>query len=131
VKVKWRRWGVFNVIASGGFVIQLVAIAVLTRKLGWSPLAATALGVELAALHNFVGHTRWTWSDHPVTSLQAAATRYLRYQVAKTASMALNVALTAGLVALCHVPAELANVAAVLICSVPNYFLIERVVFRS
>jgi putative flippase GtrA len=121
---------VFNVIASGGFLIQLVAIAVLTRKFGWSPLAATAVGVELAALHNFIGHTRWTWSDYPVKSLRDAATRYLRYQVANIASMGLNVAITTALVALCHVPTEPANVVAVLVCSIPNYLLIERTVFR-
>jgi putative flippase GtrA len=128
VGLHFRRWGVFNVVASGGFVIQIAAIMLLTRRFGWSPMAATAAGVELAALHNFFGHSRWTWSDVPVRGSRALLFRYLKYQVAKTASLGLNVAVTLLLSRLGRIPVEIANVAAVLLCSVPNYFVIDRFV---
>jgi putative flippase GtrA len=129
VGTKIRRWGVFNAVASGGFIIQIAAITLLTRWWGWSPMAATALGVEMAALHNFFGHTRWTWSDVPAHGTRALFIRYLKYQLAKTASLGLNVAATLLLIRCAGLPVEMANVLAVLLCSVPNYFAIERLVF--
>jgi putative flippase GtrA len=43
VHFDFRRWGVFNLVGCAGFVVQLGAIALLTRGFGWSPVAATAL----------------------------------------------------------------------------------------
>jgi putative flippase GtrA len=129
VGTKFRRWGVFNAVASGGFVIQIAALTLLTRWWGWSPMAATALSVEMAALHNFFGHTRWTWSDVPAHGIRALSIRYLKYQLAKTASLGLNVAATVLLIRFAGLPVELANIVAVLLCSVPNYYAIERLVF--
>lgn len=78
-------------------MVQIGAIALLTRVFGWPPFAATALGLELAALQNFIGHSRWTWSDAPATDLRSWVKRYLRYQAAKTASLAANLLMTVGL----------------------------------
>ena len=50
----------FNAVGLGGFVVQIGAIALLTRHFGWPPFAATVVALELAALQNFVGHSRWT-----------------------------------------------------------------------
>jgi putative flippase GtrA len=126
VGLTFRRWGVFNLVASGGLLIQLGAIALLTRKFGWPPGAAAAVGVELAALHNFVGHCRWTWSDYPIRTARSCARRYLRYQFAKTASLGANVAITAMLVAVARLPVEAASVLAVAACALPNYLLIRK-----
>jgi putative flippase GtrA len=136
VRINFRRWGVFNVVGFGGFVIQIGAIAVLTRHLGWSAFAATVVALELAALQNFLGHSRWTWADRPLapstvegtTNLRGWLGRYGRYQVAKTASLAANLAVTTLLI---HtgLPAEIANTAAVLACAIPNYLVSERFVF--
>src|SRR5258706_9591378 len=98
----------------------MCAIALLTRTCGWTPVAATALGVELAAILNFFAHTAWTFRDHPVATARALGARFVRYQAANVASLMANVAITTALVAMCHVPTELASVAAVVICGVPN-----------
>ncbi len=37
--------------------------AALTLLLGPHYLVATALAVEMAVLHNFFWHRRWTWAD--------------------------------------------------------------------
>ena len=66
----FRRWGVFNLVGLGGFVVQIGAIALLTRGFGWSSFAATAVALELAALLNFVGHSRWTWGDRQSAALE-------------------------------------------------------------
>jgi putative flippase GtrA len=126
-----RRWGIFNLVGLGGFVIQLGAIAILTRAFGWSPAAATAVGVELAFLHNFIGHNRWTWSDRPATSGRTWVRRYVRYQLTKASSLAANVVVTAALTGATAIPVELANAVAVAVCALPNYVIASRFVFSG
>ena len=58
----------FNVVGAGGFVVQIGTIALLTRHFGWPAFVATAVALELAALQNFLAHSRWTWGDRPVPS---------------------------------------------------------------
>jgi len=144
VRINFRRWGVFNAVGLGGFVVQIGAIALLTRHFGWSAFAATAVALELAALQNFAGHSFWTWGDRPVpssvegpvpsavegpaTNLRGWLSRYGRYQAAKTASLAANLAITTLLIH-AGLPAEIANTAAVLACAIPNYVVSERFVF--
>ena len=53
----------FVAVASGGFLIRMTIVAILTRALHAAALPATAIGVELAVLHNFLWHERWTWGD--------------------------------------------------------------------
>ena len=88
----------FNLVGLGGFLLQIGAITVLTRAFGWSPVVATLVALELAALQNFIGHSRWTWGDAPVAGVRSWLTRYWRYQVAKTASLGANLAMTTGLI---------------------------------
>jgi putative flippase GtrA len=129
VAFNFRRWGVFNLVGMSGFALQLGTIALLTRGLGWSALAATAAGLEIAALNNFIGHNRITWNDNPPRTMREWFGRYLHFQVAKSASLAASLAITLTLTGLGGVPPELANTIAVLICAVPNYLLTERLVF--
>ena len=116
----------FNLVGSGGFMAQVGAIAVLTRMFGWSPLPATAVGLGLAAVLNFFGHTAWTFCDYPVSDPRALAGRYLRYQIATIVSLGANAAVTIALVSLGRLPVEVANIAAVMVCALPNYLLIEK-----
>ena len=126
----------FNAVGLGGFVVQISAIAVLTRHFGWPAFAATAVAIELAALQNFLAHSRWTWGDRPVASriegpaanLRGWLRRYWRYQVTKTVSLAANLGITALLIHTGLSP-EIANTAAVLACAIPNYLASEYLVF--
>jgi putative flippase GtrA len=129
VTVNVRRWGVFNLVGLGGFAVQIATIALLTRGVGWSSLAATAVGLELVAVQNFFGHSTWTWQERRVRSPRAWLARFWRYQLAKTASLIANLAITSVLVH-AGLPPEIANTAAVLICAVPNYLMSEHFVFQ-
>ncbi|HKY21402.1 MAG TPA: GtrA family protein [Vicinamibacterales bacterium] len=120
----------FNLVGLAGFLLQIGTIALLSRGLGWSSIVATAVGLELAALQNFIGHSRWTWGDAPPSGISGWLTRFGRYQAAKTASLVANLGITAALIYL-GFPAELANTAAVLICALPNYLISEHFVFHS
>jgi putative flippase GtrA len=120
---------VFNVVGLGGFVVQLGAIALLTRYFGWPSFAATAVGLELAAVQNFVAHSRWTWADRRVTGWRAWVRRYAHYQAAKTTALLANLAITT-LITHAGAAPEIGNTAAVLVCALPNYLVSERLVFR-
>ena len=120
----------FNAVGLGGFVVQICSIALLTRHFGWPAFAATAVALELAALQNFVAHSRWTWRDRQTSGAGDTLRRYWRYQVAKTASLLANLAITTLLVHLGMNP-EIANTAAVIACAIPNYLVSERLVFRQ
>jgi putative flippase GtrA len=113
----------------GGYALQIGAIALLTRSFDCHSIVATAIGLELAALHNFFGHSRWTWSRHPPVTLRDWAIRYGRYQLAKTASLVVNLAITALIASLVPIPIEIANTLAVVMCALPNYLVAERLVF--
>jgi putative flippase GtrA len=126
VRRQFRRWGVFNLVAAGGFVIQIGTIALLTRAFGWTPFAATTLGLELAALHNFVGHSAWTFDDYPVGSAGACLARYWRYQMAHVASLGANLAITLVLMRVSSLQPEVSNVLAIVLCALPNYLLVRR-----
>ncbi len=129
MRINFRRWGVFNLVGFGGFLVQIGAITLLTRHYGWPAIAATVVALELAALQNFLAHCRWTWGDRPATSLRGWLRRYWRYQAAKTAALLANLTITTALV-YAGVPAEAANTAAVLVCAIPNYLVSEHLVFH-
>ena len=136
MEIGLRRWGRFNAVGLCGFVVQMCAIAVLTRHSAWPALVATAVALELATLQNFLGHTLWTWRDRPVANADEAPQtimrgwlrRYWRYEAAKAASLGANLAITA-LLMHAGLPAEIANTAAVLACAIPNFLVSERFVF--
>ena len=120
----------FNLVGSAGFLVQIAAITLLTRRYGWSPFAATAVALELTALQNFLAHSRWTWGDRQESSVRGWLRRYWRYQVAKTAALLANLAITTVLV-FADLPPEVANTAAVLLCAIPNYLVSEHLVFHQ
>ena len=125
-----RRWGVFNLVGFGGFVVQLTTVAALTRGFGWPGVLATGVALEIAATHNFIGHTWWTWRRARPHGLRGWLRHYGRYQVAKTASLVASFA-AASFFIWCGAPAEAGNIAAILLCAIPNYMLAENYVFAS
>jgi putative flippase GtrA len=55
-----RRWAIFNGIGLLGVGVQLATLAVMINRLGMHYLAATAIAVEAAVLHNFFWQQRFT-----------------------------------------------------------------------
>jgi len=57
------RWGKFNLVGVIGIVVQFAALFFLKSVLHLQYLVSTAIAVEVAVLHNFVWHERFTWVD--------------------------------------------------------------------
>src|SRR5262245_51328647 len=120
----------FIAVATGGFLIQTTVVALLTGQASAAPELATAIGVELALLHNFLWHERWTWSDRLAGS-GSRLQRFAGYQLATgSTSIIGNIVLVSAAVRAFGLDATAANVVAVGVMSVTNYLIADRWVFR-
>ncbi len=122
------RWVRFNAVGVIGFAVQLLVLTLLLR-MQVHYLAATALAVEAAVLHNYVWHERWTWKDRPVQGYARLARLWRFHLLNGLVSLAGNLLLMRLLVGTLQVPAIPANMAAVLVCSLVNYLASDRIVF--
>jgi len=121
----------FYTVGAAGIGIQLAALAIFKSGLGLGYLAATALAVEAAILHNFFWHERWTWADRTRSLPEGRAGRLVRFHLTNGAvSILANLALMQALVGRLHVPCLAANAIAIALCSVLNFLAADRLVFR-
>jgi putative flippase GtrA len=123
------RWLKFNLVGGLGIGVQLGCLALLRHWMHY--LVATALAVEIAVLHNFVWHERFTWKDRPGGGRERLM-RLLRFHLGNGAVSILgNVGLMWLLVERLHMRHLLvANGIAIAICSFLNFALGEWFVFR-
>lgn len=129
------RWLRFNIVGATGILLQLALVALFAKALRLPTAFATALAVELTLLSNFTLHRRFTWrapdrerqsERHRSSALQ----QLLRFHLGNGAvSLTGNVLLTPFLV---HrgLPILAANAIAIALCSVANFLLAARWVFR-
>ena len=127
-----KRWCVFNFVGFLGIGVQLAALATLHGWAGLHYLAATALAVESAILHNFLWHEHWTWAIRPSRTLRESLIRLARFNLTNGAlSMGSNLLLMSLLVDVCSLPYLPANLLAISICSIASYFASDRYVFKE
>ncbi len=125
----FRTWLRFNTVGIVGFAVQLLALAVLKSGLRLDYRIATVLAVEIAVLHNFVWHERWTWVER---TRRATGTlrRLVRFHLANgLISIAGNLGLTWFFVSQLHLHYFLANIIAIGTCSIVNFLASDRLVF--
>jgi len=123
-----QRWLKFNFVGAIGIGVQLASCALYIRYAGLDYRLATALAVETAVLHNFVWHERFTWRGLP---RDGAFRRLLKFHAGNgLISIAGNVAIVSLLTGIFHIPALLANGAAIATCALANFAVSEWVVFR-
>jgi putative flippase GtrA len=120
------RWLKFNAVGAIGIGVQLAVLTSLKSGLGLNYLLATALAVEAAVLHNFIWHERFTWADRRATG---RLPRLLKFNLATGAfSIVGNVLFTKLLVG-AGINYLSANAASIILCSIINFFLNDRLVF--
>ena len=128
---QWRttglRWLKFNAVGGIGIAVQLAALTILKSGLHANYLAATALAVETAVIHNFIWHERFTWKDRKTGQ---AATRFLKFNLTTGAlSIFGNLLLMGFLVGGLHLNYLLSNILTIAACSVLNFLMSDRFVF--
>jgi len=132
VKALAWRWLKFNLVGGVGIAVQLAALWVLKSGFHWHYLVATAVAVELAVLHNFVWHERYTWKDRSGGSWRAVGRRLLRFHAGNgLVSIVGNLAFMRLFVGAMHIKYMVANLVTIAICSFLNFAASEWFVFRK
>ncbi len=124
------RWLKFNFVGGIGIGVQMSALAVFRSLLHWNYLLATAMAVEVAVLHNFLWHERFTWADRPALRFTHSLTRLARFNATNGAVSILgNLLLMRLLVGELRLNYMAANLIAIATCSLVNFLLSDRFVF--
>jgi putative flippase GtrA len=122
------RFGRFSLVGVLGAALQVLVFHFLAAVL--PAAAASPIAVELALLHNFLWHERFTWGDRRPARLRQRASRLWRFHAANgLVSLVGNTALTWLLVDQLRAPALPSAVAAIVICAPVNFFLADGWVY--
>jgi putative flippase GtrA len=153
------QWCKFNLVGGMGVVVQFAALFLLKTALHFNYLAATAIAVEAAIVHNFVWHEQFTWVDRATSAPQSTSgaeaqnlvkrlfaalkrcatqslcgsslRRLLRFNLATGAVSILgNLALMKVMVGEGHMNYLLANAIAIILCSMANFLVSKNWVFE-
>ncbi len=126
------RWIKFNAVGGIGIVVQLAALAILRSWLKLDYLLATGLAVEIAVIHNFFWHERFTWADRPAARPVQSLVRLVKFNAGNGAvSIAGNLVLMRLLVGEVKFNYVASNIVAIALCSVVNFLLGDRFVFEA
>lgn len=131
------RWLKFNFVGGIGIAVQFAALCLLKSGLHFHYLAATAIAVEAAVVHNFVWHEQFTWVDRLMQnrmrpSWRRSLTRFCRFNLTTGAISILgNLALMKLLVGQAHMNYLLANAIAIALCSLANFLVSDEWVFHT
>src|SRR6266478_2203327 len=124
------RWLKFNAVGGIATAVQLAALAVFRSWLKVDYLLATGLAVEIAVIHNFLWHERFTWADRPATRPMQSLLRLAKFNASNGAvSMVGNLGLMRLLVGEMKLNYVAANLIAIVVCSLVNFLLSDRLVF--
>jgi putative flippase GtrA len=125
------RWLKFNAVGAIGIVVQLAALALFVSLLEMNYLLGTALAVEIAVLHNFVWHERYTWRDRTRYSAGGTLGRLLRFNLTTGAlSIGGNVLIMRLLVGRLRMNYVVANLLTIAVCSLANFAASHWLVFK-
>lgn len=129
--LRWQsfvRWMKFNLVGAVGIGVQVTSLWMLTTA-GLGYLFATALAVETAVLHNFFWHERFTWKGRCASE---SLSRLCRFNLTTgVVSISGNLVLMRLLVGGTHLRPMLANVISIVACSLANFLVSDRWVFRT
>lgn len=123
------RFLAFNAIGAGGFLVQSATLWLLVAE-HVPAVAAMALAVETAIVHNFVCHCCWTWKDR-IGGMRQHLHRFAVFNLGNGGvSLVVGVVLMAVLHGALGWHYMVANVAGLACGSIVNFALGEWVVFR-
>jgi putative flippase GtrA len=131
------RWCKFNFVGGIGIGVQFAALYLVKGVLHFNYLAATAIAVEAAVVHNFVWHEQFTWVDRMKSASgqphwRRSLPRFLRFNLTTGAvSIVGNLALMRMMVGQGHMNYLLANGIAITLCSLANFLVSETWVFEQ
>jgi putative flippase GtrA len=128
----WKRWIKFNSVGAIGFFVQLSVLTLLTSRFKLNYLLATGLAVEIAVLHNFIWHEKWTWADRTNNSPNVLWRRLMYFHLANgVLSLVGNIGLMRLFIEILKWGYIQANVTAIVICSIFNFLAGNFLVYHA
>jgi len=125
------RWMKFNAVGGVGIGVQLAALAIFRSWFGLDYLLATGLAVEIAVIHNFLWHARFTWADRLASRPVQSLVRLVKFNASNgTVSLVGNLVLMRVLVGELRLNYVASNLLAIVLCSLVNFLLGDRFVFE-
>ena len=126
------RWLKFNFVGAIGIGVQFATLLLLKGVFHFNYLAATAIAVEAAVVHNFVWHEQFTWSDRVRSCWRRSIPRFVRFNLTIGALSTLgNLALMKVMVGFGGMNYLVANGFAIALCALANFLVSERWVFEQ
>jgi putative flippase GtrA len=126
------RWLKFNFVGAIGIGVQFAALLLGKGVFHFHYLAATAMAVEAAVVHNFVWHEQFTWCDRVRTCWRGSIARFVRFNLTTGAVSILgNLALMKVMVGSGGMNYLVANAVAIALCALANFLVSERWVFEE
>jgi putative flippase GtrA len=124
-----RRLLKFSMVGAAGIAVQLATLAALIA-MAVNYLLATVLAVEMAILHNFFWHRRFTWSDQLSRAEKGTTRSLIRFHLGNGLISAIgNLVMMRVLVGFLRIPVIAANISAITICWLANFFISDHWVF--
>lgn len=128
---RFGRVGRFTLVGFIGAILQLALISLLTKSFGVLSTVATLLAVEITVLHNFIWHERFTWDHRRSKGSRQLALRLWRFHAGNgLVSLAGNTILMYYLVERLRAPTLPAAIGAIVLCSLANFLIADRWVYR-
>ncbi len=126
------RWVKFDMVGAMGWCLHLTLLAVLVHGLRMHYQWATLLSVEVALLHNFCWHLRWTWARRTALAPRAWPGLLLRFNLTSGAvSLAGNLVSMQIFSGLIGIEPVLSSLLSIVPCGLTNFLLCDRLVFSS
>ena len=127
-----QRWVKFHMVGLLGMCVHLSMLSLFNRGFGMEPAIATALAVEMAVLHNFAWHERFTWKDRSSVHWTDVAGRLLRFNLTTgMISLLGTTTIVKYLVGQYHLPVLPANLIAIPCTSMLNFLASDLLVFKK
>jgi putative flippase GtrA len=129
---RFLRWMKFNAVGGIGIVVQLATLAIFRSWMKLDYLLATGLAVEIAVIHNFFWHERFTWADRPAARPLHSLVRLAKFNASNGAvSLLGNLGLMRLLVGELKLNYVVSNLVAIVVCSLVNFLLGDWFVFEE
>ena len=127
-KQTFQRWMKFNAVGVIGIVVQVAALWIFRSWFRLEYLLATGLAVEIAVIHNFFWHERFTWADRPAARPVQSLVRLAKFNASNGAVSLLG---NLGMMWILVGRLEINDVVAIAVCSMVNFWLGDRFVFET
>ena len=126
-----RRFIIFTLVGISGIVVNN-AILYYAKEILFVPIPiASLIAIQIAIFNNFTWNHRFTWTDRKMKGFQAIRTGLLKFTMVSWIAGGLNWIILLLLTHFAGIYYIIANLIAILIASVLNYFLNDLWTFRQ